>query len=156
MATRSCIMLKVRKEDIGLAHEFHGQTISEIDWGKEETIPNVCEGVVITGKYVGVYCHNDGYIEYNGAMLKEHFNTYEKVKNLIVGGDISFLNEDGKIRHYANRRGEKWTYITPKQANTKKGVYEKIDHEYAYIFDEEKGGWLVRDTHCAKPYFKSY
>ena len=161
MATRSCIMLKVRKEDIGLAFRFDKKITDEIDWddlSKGEAKYSCCKAVVLRESYIGVYCHSDGYISYNGEMLKKHFNTYEKALNLILGGDVSFIREDGAIRHYANRKIEwgDWTSLAPKQANTKKGVYEKIDHEYAYIFDEEKGGWLVRDTHCAKPYFKSY
>ena len=40
---------------------------------------------------LSVYCHWDGYPEFNGVKLVEHFNTREKVSSLIDGGDISSL-----------------------------------------------------------------
>ena len=43
------------------------------------------------GSVLSVYCHWDGYPEFNGVKLKEHFNTRAKVSELIDGGDISAL-----------------------------------------------------------------
>jgi hypothetical protein len=40
---------------------------------------------------LSVYCHFDNYPEFNGVKLVENFNTREKVKELIDGGDISSL-----------------------------------------------------------------
>ena len=40
---------------------------------------------------LSVYCHWDGYPEFNGAKLIEHFNSYDKAAELIDGGDISAL-----------------------------------------------------------------
>ena len=40
---------------------------------------------------LSVYCHWDGYPEFNGVKLQEHFNSYEKASELIDGGDISAL-----------------------------------------------------------------
>ena len=31
----------------------------------------------------GIYCHSDGYLTYNGAMLLDHYSDREKVKELI-------------------------------------------------------------------------
>ena len=44
--------------------------------------------------YKSIYCHHDGYLDYNGKILKEHYNTAEKVNALIDLGDISSLGED--------------------------------------------------------------
>ena len=41
-----------------------------------------------------VYCHNDGYLEYNGKMLNEHYKDESKVDELLAHGDISSLNEN--------------------------------------------------------------
>ena len=41
-----------------------------------------------------VYCHSDGYLEYNGKMLNEHYKDESKVDELLVHGDISSLNEN--------------------------------------------------------------
>lgn len=43
------------------------------------------------GTYEGVYCHNDGYLTYNGAMLLDHYNSRERVDKLLSLGDISSL-----------------------------------------------------------------
>ena len=40
---------------------------------------------------LSVYCHWDGYPEFNGVKLIEHFNTRAKAAELIDGGDISAL-----------------------------------------------------------------
>ena len=43
--------------------------------------------------YRAVYCHYDGYLEYNGRMLLEHYNTQERVEKLLNLGCISSLKE---------------------------------------------------------------
>jgi hypothetical protein len=40
---------------------------------------------------LSVYCHWDGYPDFNGVKLVEHFNSYDKAAELIDGGDISAL-----------------------------------------------------------------
>ena len=43
------------------------------------------------GSILSVYCHWDGYPEFNGVKLQEHFNSYDAAAELIDGGDISSL-----------------------------------------------------------------
>lgn len=45
------------------------------------------------GTFTGVYCHSDGYLSYNGAMLLDHYSEREKVEHLISLGDLSLLCE---------------------------------------------------------------
>lgn len=45
------------------------------------------------GSYYGVYCHSDGYLTYNGAMLIDHYSDAKKVDELLSFGDMSALNE---------------------------------------------------------------
>lgn len=33
--------------------------------------------------YLTIYCHSDGYLSYNGAMLIDHYNSEEKIDELI-------------------------------------------------------------------------
>ena len=40
---------------------------------------------------LSVYCHWDGYPEFNGVKLVEHFNSRDAAAELIDGGDISAL-----------------------------------------------------------------
>lgn len=41
----------------------------------------------------GVYCHFDGYLEHNGALLLDHYQDRGKVERLIELGDLSSLAE---------------------------------------------------------------
>ena len=43
------------------------------------------------GTVRSIYCHWDGYPEYNGVVLKENYQTQEKVEQLIALGSISSL-----------------------------------------------------------------
>ena len=45
------------------------------------------------GKIVSMYCHYDGYPQYNGVMLNEHYNTKEKARGLVDNGYQSSLKE---------------------------------------------------------------
>ncbi|TQR27433.1 hypothetical protein [Campylobacter sp. MIT 97-5078] len=65
-------------------------------------------GYVEDGKAKVVYCHSDGYLEWNGKLLFKHFNSLEKAKEIVVLGDLSFLEEklypsDG-IEHSFDKR----------------------------------------------------
>lgn len=35
------------------------------------------------GTYYGIYCHSDGYLTYNGAMLLDHYSTPKGVLNSV-------------------------------------------------------------------------
>ena len=43
------------------------------------------------GTVTSVYCHWDGFPSHNGKILREHYNTPEAVKELLMGGDMSVL-----------------------------------------------------------------
>ncbi len=102
--------------------------------------------------YRGIYCHHDGYLTHNGAMLVDHYNTPEKVDKLLDLGDISGLREkvDADSVHphgcdpdkqldvtvaYGRDRGETGTQaimLTTKQLEQMSEV-----HAYTYVFAEE-------------------
>jgi hypothetical protein len=46
-----------------------------------------------------VYCHWDGYLEHNGAILHKHYAASPKVNNLIALGDISSLRPEIGEKH---------------------------------------------------------
>ena len=154
MSTRSCIIVKVRKEDIGKEMKFNEAMLpAPLDkWESRDTDGNVwrcelgkdlCKPVVINEQYIAVYCHWDGYPEGVGADLKAHFNDYHSALNLVIGGSISATGKH--VRHYANREGEKWDYLKPTQGKTQRAVLSHFTwSEYAYLFDEERGGWVYK------------
>ena len=43
--------------------------------------------------YTGIYCHCDGYLTYNGAMLLDHYATKDRVDRLLSYGHLSVLDE---------------------------------------------------------------
>ena len=50
-----------------------------------------------------VYCHWDGYLEHNGAILQKHYASSSKVNNLIAQGDISSLKAEIGEKHDFSR-----------------------------------------------------
>ena len=46
-----------------------------------------------------VYCHWDGYLEHNGAILAKHYAASPKVNNLIALGDLSSLRKEIGVKH---------------------------------------------------------
>jgi hypothetical protein len=101
------------------------------------------------GSVLSVYCHWDGYPEFNGVKLVENFNSYEKASELIDGGDISALwtnagwqNETLPITGplYYSSRGE----VTEPRYDLSVKTYLENGEEYAYLF--ANGEWVCYDT----------
>lgn len=106
-------------------------------------------------KYECIYCHSDGYLTYNGAMLLDHYNDKEKVEKLLKLGNISILErnldpdpnmphsfdydkrQDGVVVAYGRDRGEK---EQESQIYNKQQLLDYGWIEYVYIFDED-GKW---------------
>lgn len=142
MATRSCIIVKVRNRDIGTSQKYSDEKSKVLanDWGGDGV--DLCEDVKIEKPYVGVYCHWGGYPSGVGESLKSFADTYERALNMVLGGSISSVSENS-FTHYANRDGEVWSYISPIQGDTAIDVNAKIDEDYCYLFDEDNGGWKI-------------
>jgi len=143
MATRSCIIVKVRNSDVGSTQRYSDEKSKSpaSDWGGEAS-NDKCEDVKIEKPFIGVYCHWNGYPSGVGESLKSFADTYERALNLVLGGDMSSVDNDG-FTHYANREGEVWEHIAPKQGDTAIDVNSQIDEDYAYVFEENKGGWFL-------------
>jgi hypothetical protein len=100
------------------------------------------------GSVLSVYCHWDGYPEWNGKKLKEHFDSYEQAAELIDGGDISSLWTDkdweqkemeSRTLYYAER-GEGDT--EPNLHNSFQSFISSVNDswsDYAYLFAD--GEW---------------
>ena len=145
MSTRSCVIIKVRVDDIGQAMRFDKELLPVEEKGWEDyNEDDVDKSTVVKIKcvYLGVYCHWDGYPDGVGAALKNKFKTYEQALNLVLGGDCSVISEE-YVKRYATRKGEQWD--EPTQSNNVNNVVAKFDwSEYAYLFTDEHG-WQVDD-----------
>jgi hypothetical protein len=99
---------------------------------------------------LSVYCHSDGYPEFNGVKLVEHFNSHDAAAELIDGGDISSLwtNKSwGNWRLptygplYYSARGDEYN---PPRLNSNLEEYLSEGEEYAYLF--ANGEWICYNT----------
>jgi len=62
-------------------------------------------GVMHGDKCKSVYCHWDGYLEHNGVILQEHYNS-AKANHLVAMGDISSLGKHIGEQHPFSPFGE--------------------------------------------------
>ena len=99
-------------------------------------------------EFRSIYCHFDGYPDHHLPILKENYNTDEKVKELIDLGDLSILDKDlASCKFY--HRDLKQVYEATKVITFNKYDYDKlisyakINGKYLYYWDEEK--WLLLD-----------
>lgn len=108
-------------------------------------------------QYRTIYCHSDGYLTHNGAMLYDHFNDAEKLDELLNLGDISYLapninpdpskphsfnydeRQDGVIVAYGRDRGDK--DVEAKMFT--QGQLTSTDSWIAYIYVFNKDGQWV-------------
>ena len=110
--------------------------------------------------YIGIYCHNDGYLSHVGEILKKHYTDLAEVKELIELGDISSLQKNVKpaegIKHSYNNPAKDVTVAYHRDRNdefsialgiTIEGVASRIDHNnHVYVFED--GKW----THNGEAY----
>ena len=105
-------------------------------------------------KFRTIYCHWDGYLEHNGKVLLEHYNTHEKLDELLGLGAISFLapkvNPDSDKPHtfenpqqdvvqaYARDRGDE--FHPAQDLSYQELTDERSWADYVYVFGED-GKW---------------
>jgi hypothetical protein len=103
------------------------------------------------GSVLSVYHHWDSYPEWLGRILKTHYNTRQKVSELIDGGDMSCCwtedrwNSETKAQEYGpqyySQRGED----SPPEFHSNLQEYLSEGEEYAYLFTN--GEWVCYDRH---------
>ena len=89
---------------------------------------------------LSVYHHWDGYPEWLGRILKTHYNSKEKVSELIDGGDMSSCFGDDKQPEYYSARGED----CPPRLDKSLSDFVNEGEEYGYVF--KNGKWVCYDT----------
>ena len=90
---------------------------------------------------LSVYHHWDGYPEWLGRILKTHYNTKDKVAELIDGGDMSTCWAENKEPEYYSQRGDN----CPPRLDANKYDYLAEGEEYAYLFVNDE--WVCYDRH---------
>ena len=107
---------------------------------------------------LSVYHHWDGYPQWLGRILKTHYNTKEKVADLIDGGDMScawtkdrwtgkkvaeYVTENVEVEEYGpqyySQRGEN----CPPRYDKTREEFLSDGEEFSYIFTS--AGWVCYD-----------
>ena len=110
------------------------------------------------GSILSVYHHWDGYPEWLGRILTTHYNTKDKVTELIDGGDMSscWTNERWSgVNEYGGQMKEETTEYGPQYYSQRGedcpprldahwGDFINNGEEYGYIF--KNGEWVCYDT----------
>jgi len=116
-----------------------------------------------------VYCHWDGYLEHNGAILQEHYDS-SKANQLVALGDLSSLRPEIGEKHafsrlevpmddeaYDKLYGNMTTFYGRDRGE--QNVEWKVDHTFEDFLDRAKGCaaefyyvmkdgvWYVGDTY---------
>ena len=93
-------------------------------------------------KFIGIYCHFDGYLDGNGKILFEHYKELDKVKELIALGDISSLGEEVKetVAYFRDRGEEFHQFGTISIAGMRKDF-----EDYNYLYQDGKWFLIRRD-----------
>ena len=98
------------------------------------------------GSVLSVYHHYDGYPEWLGLVLKTHYNTRQKVAELIDGGDMSSCWTDERWDRHSKAQECGPNYYSyrnedcPPRHNANLQEYLTQDaEEFAYIYTQSEG-----------------
>ena len=133
-------------------------------------------GVMHGDKVKSVYCHWDGYLSHNGAILQEHYDS-AKANNLVALGDMSSLGQvigeahpfgyhgtDISAEDYEKQFGEMCTFYGRDRGES--GTEFRVAHTFAefleqaegcgaeYYYIMKDGVWYVGDTYDYSPLSK--
>jgi hypothetical protein len=134
-------------------------------------------GVMHGDKVKSIYCHWDGYLDFNGRILQEHYDS-AKANHLVALGDLSSLRANIGEKHafsqfelpadeveafkaltedmctfYGRDRGEKGVEFKVAQTFAEfLGQAEGCGAEYYYIMKD--GVWYCGDTYESGPLSK--
>jgi hypothetical protein len=109
-------------------------------------------GVMHGDNVKSVYCHWDGYLEHNGAILQEHYDSV-KANQLVAMGDLSSLgtqigekhpfsphfDEGSKVAYEAAKDAGYCTFYGRDRGET--GTEWKTHTNFVDFFAEVEGSW---------------
>jgi hypothetical protein len=93
--------------------------------------------------YMGTYLHYDG--DTAGEILKAHYNTTDKVSDLIEGGSLRALEADWEDCEYFADEENVDEDDDPPEFATYQEVLNDCEWDYAYLFVASEGNWYVTD-----------
>lgn len=91
------------------------------------------------GTVKSIYCHWDGYVEHNGSVLVESYDTPEKITALLNRGDLSFLDKTPEASEAYRDRGE--ADVDAIEHSNIDDFISYAEEAYVYLFRNEE--WWV-------------
>ena len=88
------------------------------------------------GAIHAVYCHWDGYVSHNGALLLDHFNSFHNAIELIKGGSISSLGEGMDKTEFYHRDMERDMEPATSYDNRDEFIADSRGLEYLYVLNQ--------------------
>lgn len=103
-----------------------------------------------------IYCHWDGYIEHNGAILQKYYNTAEKLEKLLALGNLSCLGPEIKPDDPADwdigvKRDRRFCLTYTSRGEELNFAAPDDKEEFNYLFDEDAALWIVELEITKKP-----
>ncbi len=85
------------------------------------------------GRYAAIYIHFDGYPDYAGRVLKQHYASMDSARTLVAGGDIRSLAANGIAERLTDGNRP---VIMPTRADLH-DFARNCDSEYVHIFEDD-------------------
>lgn len=101
------------------------------------------------GAFNGIYCHNDGYPEYLGALLKRNYKSGRKIDALISEGAASEIKESIETSVFYSRDKQEEKNIFQ---NLEFDEIFEIEHWQDYIYINMNKKWYF--VNCLKKNFE--
>lgn len=138
MSTRASIVLKLKDEDIGKKMKFEP---SRLPLGITCDMAGVdkVEWVELSKRYIMIYHNYDSYPSGMGVYLYYIYNDYDKIINLLLGGNVSSILGTMLMQYICYPDGV-W-------ADEKPIVYDEMpekEEDYIYLF--ESGIWYLKSN----------
>ena len=94
---------------------------------------------------LSIYCHSDGYIEHNGVLLQNHYNSLRLARSIVERNDCSVLGETlEESRFYNDWRDED---TRAKKFDSVRSFMKEFDNnifaEFIYLF--KNNAWYVSE-----------
>jgi hypothetical protein len=104
-------------------------------------------GVMHGDKCKSIYCHWDGYLDYNGKILLEHYDS-AKANHLVALGDISSLDRNVEIPE-----GVRHTFDEPAKGITTFYGRDRKENGCEFAVDHTFEDFMKRVDGCGAEYY---
>ena len=103
-------------------------------------------GMTLTNEMiVCIYCYHDGYPDHVGQILAKYYDTEEKIKDLMKGGHLEWIESKLSLCDYTHRGSyplpENCCPVTRRSLGDFIQKIREENHDYGYIYRD--GKWHV-------------